>query len=52
MTWLSTGAWDPCHFNTVNPIRSLEDLKGTRVFTFPTAGRFLSRFGLVPVTLP
>ena len=38
VTWLSAGAWDPCHFNTVNPIRSLEDLKGIRVFTFPTAG--------------
>ena len=48
VTWLSAGAWDPCHFNTVNPIRSLEDLKGLRVFTFPTAGRFLSRFGVVP----
>ena len=52
VAWLSAGAWDPCHFNTVNPIRSLDDLKGLRVFTFPTAGRFLSRFGVVPVTLP
>jgi TRAP-type mannitol/chloroaromatic compound transport system substrate-binding protein len=52
VTWLSAGAWDPCHFNTVDPIRSLEDLKGKRVFTFPTAGRFLQRFGVVPVTLP
>ena len=50
--WLSAGAWDPCHFNTVEPIRSLADLKGKRVFTFPTAGKFLSRFGVVPVTLP
>jgi TRAP-type mannitol/chloroaromatic compound transport system substrate-binding protein len=52
VTWLSAGAWDPCHFNTVQPISSLSDLKGLRVFTFPTAGRFLSRFGVVPVTLP
>ena len=52
VTWLSAGAWDPCHFNTVDPIRSLADLKGKRVFTFPTAGKFLSRFGVVPVTLP
>ncbi|KAA5604982.1 twin-arginine translocation signal domain-containing protein [Roseospira marina] len=52
VTWLSAGAWDPCHFNTKEPIRSLDDLKGLRVFTFPTAGRFLSRFGVVPVTLP
>ncbi len=50
--WLSAGAWDPCHFATKEPIRSLADLKGKRVFTFPTAGRFLSRFGVVPVTLP
>ena len=27
-------------------------LKGKRVFTFPTAGRFLTQFGVVPVTLP
>ncbi len=50
--WLSAGSWDPCNFATVDPIRSLEDLKGKRVFTFPTAGRFLQRFGVVPVTLP
>lgn len=50
--WLSAGAWDPCHFATKDPINSLADLKGKRVFTFPTAGRFLSRFGVVPVTLP
>ncbi len=52
VTWLSAGAWDPCHFNTVKPIHSLDDLKGLRVFTFPTAGKFLTRFGVVPVTLP
>ena len=39
--WLSAGAWDPCHFATKDPISSLDDLKGKRVFTFPTAGRFL-----------
>jgi len=50
--WISAGSWDPCHFNTKDPINSLEDLKGKRIFTFPTAGRFLSRFGVVPVTLP
>ncbi|MEE9586649.1 MAG: TRAP transporter substrate-binding protein [Hyphomicrobiaceae bacterium] len=52
VTWLSAGAWDPCHFATKDPIRSLADLKGKRVFTFPTAGRFLAQFGVVPVTLP
>ncbi len=52
VTWLSAGAWDPCHFATKEPIRHLADLKGKRVFTFPTAGRFLSQFGVVPVTLP
>jgi len=52
VTWLSAGSWDPCHFNTVKPINRLADLKGLRVFTFPTAGKFLSRFGVVPVTLP
>ena len=50
--WLSAGAWDPCHFVTREPVRRLADLEGKRVFTFPTAGRFLRRFGVVPVTLP
>ncbi|MFV2092911.1 MAG: twin-arginine translocation signal domain-containing protein, partial [Hyphomicrobiales bacterium] len=50
--WLSAGAWDPAHFATKTPINSLADLKGKRVFTFPTAGRFLTQFGVVPVTLP
>lgn len=49
---ISAGAWDPCHFATKDPIRSLKDLAGKRVFTFPTAGRFLTQFGVVPVTLP
>jgi len=52
VTWLSAGAWDPCHFATVDPITKLDDLKGKRIFTFPTAGKFLSRFGVIPVTLP
>ena len=49
---ISAGAWDPCHFATKDPIRSLKDLEGKRVFTFPTAGRFLAQFGVVPVNLP
>lgn len=49
---ISAGAWDPCNFATKDPINSLADLKGKRIFTFPTAGRFLSQFGVVPVTLP
>ncbi|QJB56796.1 TRAP transporter substrate-binding protein [Pseudodesulfovibrio sp. zrk46] len=52
VSWLGAGAWDPCNFATVEPIRSVKDLKGKRVFTFPTGGRFLKRFGVVPVTLP
>jgi len=52
VTWLSSGSWDPCNFNTVKPITKLSDLKGLRIFTFPTAGKFLARFGVVPVTLP
>jgi len=49
--WLSAGAWDPCHFVTKTPINSLADLKGKKIFTFPTAGKFLSQFGVVPVTV-
>jgi len=49
---ISAGSWDPCNFATKQPITSLDELKGKRIFTFPTAGRFLTRFGVVPVTLP
>jgi TRAP-type mannitol/chloroaromatic compound transport system substrate-binding protein len=52
VTWLSAGAWDPCNFATTKPIRSVEDLKNLRVYTFPTGGQFISRLGVVPVTLP
>jgi TRAP-type mannitol/chloroaromatic compound transport system substrate-binding protein len=52
VTWLSTGSWDPCNFSTTKPIKSLADLQGLRVYTFPTAGQFLAKFGVVPVTLP
>jgi len=52
VTWLSTGAWDPCNFATTKPIRSMEDFQGLRMYMFPTGGRFMSRFGVVPVTLP
>lgn len=52
VTWLGAGAWDPCHFTTKKEITSLDQLKGMKVFTFPTAGKFLSRFGVVPVTVP
>ncbi len=52
VTWLSTGAWDPCNFGTTRPINSLADLKGLRTYTFPTAGQFLTQFGVVPVSLP
>lgn len=53
VTWLSAGAWDPLHIFTVDkPIRSLADMQGLRVFGVPTAGKFLSRYGLIPVTIP
>lgn len=50
--WLSAGAWDPLHIFTKEPIRSLADMRGKRVFGVPTAGRFLSQYGLIPVTVP
>jgi len=50
--WLGAGAWDPLHIFSKDPIRSLADMKGKRVFGVPTAGKFLSRYGLVPVTMP
>ena len=53
VTWLSAGAWDPLHIFTVDkPIRSLADMQGLRVFGVPTAGKFLSQYGLIPVTIP
>ncbi len=52
VTWLSTGAWDPCNFASVKPIRKLDDLKGLRMYMFPTVGKFMQRFGVVPISLP
>ncbi len=53
VTWLSTGSWDPLHIFTVDkPIRSLADMNGLRVFGVPTAGKFLAKYGLIPVTIP
>ena len=49
---ISAGSWDPCHFNLKEPVNSLADLNGKRVFTFPTAGRFLAQFGVIPVSVP
>jgi len=52
VTWLSCGSWDPCNFATTKPIRHIEDLKGLRIYMFPTGGRFMQRFGVVPMSLP
>ena len=50
--WLSTSV-DPCHLFTVNKkITKLSDMKGLRVFGVPTAGKFLARYGLIPVIVP
>ena len=46
ITWLSAGAWDPCHFITNKAIHSVDDFNGLSLYTFPTAGRFLSRLGV------
>ena len=50
VTWLSAAGQDPCNFNTKKEITSLADLDGLKLYTFPTAGRFLSQFGVVPVS--
>jgi TRAP-type mannitol/chloroaromatic compound transport system substrate-binding protein len=52
VVWLSAAGQDPCHFNTKKPLNTLDDLKGLRLYTFPTAGRFLAQFGVVPVSIP
>ena len=52
VTWLSAGAWDPCNFATRKPIRKMEDFKGLRMYMFPTGGKFMQQFGVVPMSLP
>ena len=52
VTWLSQGSWDPCNFATVRPVRHLSDLKGLRIYMFPTGGQFMTQFGVVPVSMP
>lgn len=50
--WLSAAGQDPCNFNTKKEITSVADLDGLRLYTFPTAGTFLSKFGVVPLNIP
>ena len=52
VAWLSAAGQDPCNFNTKKEVNSLADLEGLKLYTFPTAGRFLSQFGVVPVSIP
>lgn len=52
VVWLSAAGQDPCNFNTKKPIRSVADLSGLKLYTFPTAGRFLAQFGVTPVSIP
>jgi TRAP-type mannitol/chloroaromatic compound transport system substrate-binding protein len=52
VTWLAAGSWDPVNFVTTKPVRSLKDLKGLRVYSFPTGGKFVQRFGVVPMSIP
>ena len=46
VTWLSSVGQDPCNFNTKKEITSVADLNGLKLYTFPTAGRFLAQFAL------
>lgn len=50
--WLSAAGQDPCNFNTKKEITSVADLDGLKLYTFPTAGRFLAQFGVVPMNIP
>jgi TRAP-type mannitol/chloroaromatic compound transport system substrate-binding protein len=52
VTWLGAGSWDPCNIATTTPINKLEDLKGKKLYAFPSGGQFMTRFGVVPVSLP
>ncbi|WP_040441529.1 TRAP transporter substrate-binding protein DctP, partial [Roseibium aggregatum] len=52
VAWISSAGQDPCNFNTKKEIKSVADLEGLKLYTFPTAGRFLSKFGVVPVSIP
>jgi TRAP-type mannitol/chloroaromatic compound transport system substrate-binding protein len=52
VTWLSSAGQDPCNFNTKKEITSVADLEGLKLYTFPTAGRFLAQFGVIPLNIP
>jgi hypothetical protein len=52
VTWLSTGAWDPCNFGTTKPIRQPRRPQGPARLHLPDRRPVPAQFGVVPVTLP
>ena len=50
--WISAAGQDPCNFNTKKEITSVGDLDGLRLYSFPTAGRFLSLIHISEPTRP
>ncbi|MDR1039966.1 MAG: TRAP transporter substrate-binding protein [Deltaproteobacteria bacterium] len=52
VVFLNAGSWDPCNIATTTPINKVDDLKGKKLYAFPSGGRFMTRFGVVPLTVP
>jgi TRAP-type mannitol/chloroaromatic compound transport system substrate-binding protein len=52
VTWLSMGPGTRAISPPVKPIRHMEDFKGLRMYMFPTGGKFMQQFGVVPMSLP
>ncbi len=54
VTWLDASSWDPVNFATKGKkIEHLSDLKGLRMYMFPTGGQFTGKYyGVIPMSLP
>ncbi len=52
VTWLSGGGWDPNNLFTKTKVAKYDDLKGMKVFGYPSIAEFLEPTGLIQTYMP
>lgn len=52
VTWLTGGGWDPNNLATKTKLATYDDLKGKKVFGYPSVAEFLEPTGLIQTYMP